>query len=84
MNKYVELFEQDLKNGDDTVGKIGIFLYSGADGNPTPIINDAVYKYVETNFYNEFVEIELNNPYVRVVISEIPKLPFKPFTDQRL
>lgn len=83
MNK-VEIFEQELKNGDKTVGKVAILRGGLNTDNPTAIMNDAVSTYVGTNGYNEFVEVFLDNPWVRVVVSGINELDYKEFTTQRL
>lgn len=83
MNK-IEIFEQELKNGDSSVGKVAILRGGLNTDNPTAIMNDAVSTYVGTKGYNEFVEIFLDNPWVRVIVSGINELEYKTFTDQRL
>lgn len=83
MNK-IEIFEQELKNGDRTVGKVAILRGGLNTDNPTAIMNDAVSTYVGTKGYNEFVEVFLDNPWVRVVVSGINELDYKEFTTQRL
>ena len=83
MNK-IEIFEQELKNGDRTVGKVAILRGGLNTDNPTAIMNDAVSTYVGTKGYNEFVEVFLDNPWVRVVVSGINELDYTDFTTQRL
>ncbi len=83
MNK-IEIFEQELKNGDKTVGKVAILRGGLNTDNPTAIMNDAVSTYVGTKGYNEFIEVFLDNPWVRVVVSGINELDYKEFTNQRL
>lgn len=79
-----EIFEQELKKGDVTVGKVAILRGGLNTDNPNPIMNDVVSKYVGSTGYNEFVEIHLDNPWVRVVISGINELEYKNFENQKL
>jgi len=60
--------EYDLKNGEK--GKLAVFLYAG-DEDPRPILNNAVRNYVQDNDYYEFIDANLNCPWVRVVMSDI-------------
>ena len=47
-------------------------------------MNDAVSKYVGSTGYNEFVEIYLDNPWIRVIISGINELDYKIFDNQKV
>jgi len=76
----IEIFEQEIKNGC----KVAILRGGLNTDNPTAILNDAVSTYVGEEGYNEFVEIFLDNPWVRVIVSEINELDYKPFSNQRL
>jgi hypothetical protein len=80
----VEIFEQLLKNNNQVVGKIAIIRGGLNTDNPTGLLNAAVSEYVETTGYNEFVEIFLDNPWIRVVMSGINEIDFKKFENQRL
>ncbi|MDX9694160.1 MAG: hypothetical protein RBT49_00050 [Bacteroidales bacterium] len=80
----IEIFEQDLTKDGKSVGKVVILRGGLNTDNPTPILNDAVSKYVGRKGYNEFVEIHLDNPWVRVVIGGINEIEFKPFEKQKL
>lgn len=80
----IEIFEQELKKGNTTVGKVAILRGGLNTDNPNPIMNDAVSKYVGRTGYNEFVEIHLDNPWVRVIVSGINDFEYKTFTTQRL
>jgi hypothetical protein len=77
--KKIEIFEQDLIKDHKTVGKVAILRGGLNTSNPTAILNEAVSNYVGNKGYNEFVEIHLDNPWVRVVISGINELEYKPF-----
>jgi hypothetical protein len=81
----VEIFEQLLKDRNDrTVGKIAIIRGGLNTDNPTALLNAAVSKYVGETNYNEFVDIFLDNPWTRVVMSSINEIKFHPFNDQKL
>lgn len=83
MNK-VEIFEQELKVGSNSVGKVAVLRGGLSTDNPTDLLNTAVSKYVGYKGYNEFVEIYLDNPWVRVILSGINELDYKPFENQKL
>lgn len=83
MNK-VEIFEQPLTKDNETVGKVTILRGGLNTDNPTAIMNDAVSKYVGSTGYNEFVEIYLDNPWIRVIISGINELDYKTFDNQKV
>ncbi len=80
----IEIFEQVLTKNNKKVGKVAILRGGLNTDNPTAIMNNAVSKYVGNKGYNEFVEIHLDNPWVRVIIGGINDLDFKPFDKQRL
>lgn len=83
MNK-VEIFEQPLTKDNETVGKVTILRGGLNTDNPTAIMNAAVSKYVGSTGYNEFVEIYLDNPWIRVIISGINELDYKTFDNQKV
>jgi hypothetical protein len=80
----IEIFEQDLTKNSTKVGKLAILRGGLNTDNPTAMMNLAVSDYVGTTGFNEFVEIYLDNPWVRVIVSGINDLEFKPFANQRL
>ncbi len=80
----VEIFEQLLKNKDQVVGKIAVIRGGLNTDNPTGLLNAAVSEYVQNTGFNEFVEIYLDNPWIRVVMSGINEIEFKKFENQRL
>lgn len=80
----VEIFEQLLKNGNQVVGKMAVIRGGLNTDNPTGLLNLAVSEYVQNTGYNEFVEIYLDNPWIRVVMSGINEIEFKKFENQRL
>ena len=80
----VEIFEQLLRNDKQIVGKVAIIRGGLNTDNPTGLLNLAVSQYVENTGYNEFVEIFLDNPWVRVVMSGINEINFEKFENQKL
>ena len=80
----IEIFEQDLTKGSAKVGKVAILRGGLNTDNPTSIMNLAVSEYVGTTGFNEFVEIYLDNPWVRVIVSGINNLEYKPLVNQKL
>lgn len=47
--------------------KIGVFTYNGV-GDPVKHLDDAVYDYVGDKPFNEFIDADMDNPWVRVII----------------
>lgn len=82
--KDLEIFEQETKKNNKVVGKIAILRGGLQSEKPITFMNEAVSTYVGRKGHNEFVEITLDNPYVRVIVSGINELDFKKFTTQRL
>lgn len=81
----VQIYEQELFNHDnDNVGKLAILRGGLKSDNPTALMNSAVSEYVESKDYNEFVEIHLDNPWVRVIVSGINELDYEQFSSQKL
>ena len=80
----MEIFQQNLMNGNRVVGRIAIIRGGLNEENPTAVLNNAVSNYVGQTPYNEFVEIYLDNPWVRVIVSGINELNYQPFVNQHL
>lgn len=60
---------QELTTADPTV-KVAVFTYSGY-GDPIKYLNDAVREYVGRELYNEFIDANMDNPWVRVIVKGI-------------
>ena len=73
----VQIFEQDLMDGDKVVGKIAILVGGLGKANPKEFMDNAVHQYVGSYGHNQYVEIHLDNPWTRVVTSGINKLPMR-------
>ncbi len=67
-------------NTTDARIKVGILIYTGA-GDPVKHLNDAVSQYVGHEGYNEFIDANMDNPWVRVIIkgiNDMEQVEFKP------
>jgi len=77
----VEMVEHELIN---TKGTVAIFRGGLDSEKPIAYMNAVVSEYVGQRGYNEFVEIHLDNPWVRVVFTEINSLKYEPFKNQTI
>lgn len=72
----VEIFEQNLTKGH-------LAIIRGGLGQPKAFMDDVVYRYVQSKHnggsYNDFIEVTLDNPYVRVIITGINELDYQEF-----
>ena len=67
-----DIIYQEVETANKKV-KIGILLYKGS-GDPVKHLNEAVFHYVGNvgNVgYNEFIDANMDNPWVRVIIKGI-------------
>jgi hypothetical protein len=65
----INLGEYNLADGSGK-GKIAVFIYSG-QANPKSILDSAVSEYVKRNGYHELIDANLDNPWMRVILSNI-------------
>lgn len=80
----VKIFEHKWTSLNGKPNKLAI-LWGGMNReNPTQYMNDAVSQYVQQTSYNQFVEIHMDNPWLRVIVKDINELPFEDFIDQYL
>ena len=70
--------EYDLEDG--TKGKVAVFIYYGS-GDPSRVLDNAIRSYVDGNPYYEFIEANMNNPWMRVVASNINDMKQENFED---
>lgn len=72
----IQIFEQLLDNGKGTLsilcGGLGV-------SNPKAYMDSVVSNYVKGAMYNEFIEVFLDNPYVRVIITGINEVDFNKY-----
>ena len=79
MNEY-SLYEQDLYDGNgNTKGKMAV-LFGGMNAqNPKAYMDNAVIDYLQKHgnpLYNQFVEIHMDNPWLRIIVIGINELPY--------
>jgi hypothetical protein len=79
----ISIYETEL-NAKKKGVKLAIFRAYPSHPNPAEALRDAVSQYVGTNSYNDFVEANLDNPNLRMVISDIDALDFEPFGGQKM
>lgn len=60
--------EYQLENGGK--GKIAVFIYAGS-GDPKQMLDYAIHEYVGNNHYHELMDVHMDNPWMRVVLSDI-------------
>lgn len=75
---YINEAEYDLENGEK--GKIAVFIYRGS-ANPRSILDNAIYHYVGDNTYHEFIDANLDNPWTRVIVSDINGMKQEDFSN---
>lgn len=81
----VEFYEQKLEGlNHQDFGKIAIFRGGLNSATPIVFMNSVVREYVGQQGYNEFVEIHLDNPWVRIVITELNLINFKQYNNEKI
>ena len=74
-----DIMYQEAKTPDNK-GKFAILIYTGS-GDPVKHLNEAVRRYADNEGYNEFIDANMDNPWVRVIIkgiNEMGKIEFDP------
>lgn len=81
----VECFENNLTASNDEIyGRFAI-IRGGLDSDkPLEYMNNIVSKYAGDLQYNHYIEIHMDNPWVRLVVFGMDNLVFTPFSNQRL
>jgi hypothetical protein len=64
-----DIIYQEVSTSNQKV-KVGILIYRGAD-DPAKHLNAAVRAYVGREGYNEFIDANMDNPWIRVIIKGI-------------
>lgn len=60
---------KEIETEDPNI-KIGILIYQGS-GDPVMNLNAAVRRYVRNENYQEFIDANMDNPWVRVIIKGV-------------
>ena len=64
-----DVIYQELKSKNDAI-RVGILMYVGT-GDPIKNLNEAVQYYAGHEGYNEFIDANMDNPWVRVIVKGI-------------
>ena len=81
-NLTINQSEYTLKNGNKA--KIAVFIYAGS-ADPDQVLDHAVYLYTAGKMYHELIDSSMDNPWMRVILSDINDMtqkPFDPITDK--
>jgi hypothetical protein len=68
----INVSKYNLSNG--TTGTLAVLTYMGPN-DPAKILNRAVSDYVGNNPYHELIDANQDNPWMRVIISDINNMP---------
>jgi len=68
--------EYELQSGG--IGKIAVLMYIGS-ANPKAVLDEAVRVYVGGKHYHQFIDAHLDNPWTRVILSDINEMRQKDF-----
>lgn len=63
-------------------GQVAILMYAG-EGDPVAKLDWAVYEYVGNVGHNQFIDINMDNPWVRVIISGINDMNQEDFDPEK-
>lgn len=74
----VRISETEYKLPNKQTGKIAVLMYNG-NGDPKKTLDYAVSEYVQTNGYYELIDANLDNPWMRVLLSDINSMEQKDF-----
>ena len=75
MSDKVKIFEQQLSEKC----KLTIMVGGLNSNNPKKVLDEAIVKYVGDTPHNQWVDIKLNNPWTRIITSNIQDLPLQNF-----
>lgn len=80
-----KIFEQGLYSKENKeVGKVAIIIGGLEVDNPKIFMDSVVREYVGNEPYFQCIDMHLDNPWVRVIISGINKVDYDDFNNQHL
>ena len=79
--KDIKLQESEFELADGGKGKIAMFMYTGK-GDPVLALDEAVRLYVGLKGHMEFIDINMDNPWTRVIVSGVNKMKQMDFNPQ--
>lgn len=75
-NLSISFSDYTLENGE--TGRVAVFIYNG-NSNPKEVLDRAVREYVQNNGYHELIDANMDNPWMRVILSDINNIHQVPF-----
>jgi hypothetical protein len=69
----VKIQESNIDLTNDRKGKVAILIYRGEE-DPVSKLDTAVHQYVGNESHHEFIDINMDNPWVRVILSGINEM----------
>lgn len=80
----VQIAESYFEGDDGLKHKVAILVGGMGEESPKGYMDRIVKEYTNGAKYNDFVEIFLDNPYVRVIVEGINEIKFAKYDKQRL
>jgi hypothetical protein len=76
--KEIKIQESSIELTHGRKGQVAVFMYAG-DEDPVDKLDWAVSKYVGHIGHNQFIDINMDNPWVRVIIAGINEMSQQDF-----
>lgn len=73
----IEIFQSELRHLQNCVCKLAVLRCKTSVSQPALFLDTAVSSYVEYESYNEFVDIDSGNPWIRVILSGVNELDYQ-------
>lgn len=80
----VQIAESYFEGEDGSKHKVAILVGGLGKESPKGFMDKIVKEYTDNAPHNEFIEIFLDNPYVRVIVDGINEIKFEEYNKQRL
>ncbi|MEI7663873.1 MAG: hypothetical protein WCK34_16820 [Bacteroidota bacterium] len=74
--------ESEITLQGGNVGKIAVLIYTG-ERDPKYVLDYAISKYVERKPHNVLIDANMDNPWMRVIISNINDMIQEPFDEDK-
>ncbi len=72
----VSISQFQLRHPDGHIDKLAIITCDSCVTNPKTILDNIVSNYVDHELYNEFIDINTDNPWMRVIVRGINELNY--------
>ena len=63
-------------------GTIAVFIYTGST-DPKVVLDKAISIYTQKNGFHEFIDANLDNPWTRVIMSDVNNMPQRKFDPKK-